>query len=97
MEPEKHPCETCGRVFTAKITLRQHMITHTEDKPFTCEFCGKSFRSRDSYLGKEFDLQIEYSVQKKHSYPFRPYYGLHRKPRKPWVQFPVGATVLFLP
>ena len=53
MEPEKHPCETCGRVFTTKITLRQHMITHTEDRPFACEYCGKTFRSRDSYLGIE--------------------------------------------
>ena len=53
MEPEQHPCETCGRVFTAKITLRQHMITHTEDRPYICELCGKSFRSRDSYLGKD--------------------------------------------
>ena len=51
MEPEQHPCDKCGRVFTAKITLKQHMITHTEDRPFTCEFCGKSFRCRDSYLG----------------------------------------------
>ena len=39
-----YSCEVCGKAFTCKITLKNHMLRrHTTEKPFQCSDCGSSF------------------------------------------------------
>ncbi|XP_058811898.1 zinc finger protein 675-like [Topomyia yanbarensis] len=37
-------CSICDKVFTAKNSLERHMLLHTNEKPYTCDQCGMSFR-----------------------------------------------------
>ena len=43
-------CETCGKKFGQKITLKNHMTIHDDVKPHLCDLCGKSFRQRTHLL-----------------------------------------------
>ena len=38
-----HMCSVCGKSFSRKDNLRQHMQTHTGIKSFQCDQCGKGF------------------------------------------------------
>ncbi|XP_015260488.1 PREDICTED: zinc finger and SCAN domain-containing protein 31-like [Cyprinodon variegatus] len=44
-------CKDCGKYFSAKSILNQHMLIHTGQKPFTCDLCGRSF-SRKGLLNQ---------------------------------------------
>lgn len=37
-------CQICDKVFNNSISLKQHMIVHSNKKPFQCKACGKSFK-----------------------------------------------------
>lgn len=41
-EVRDHECEICFKKFTSS-KLRQHMRTHTKEKPYKCKFCSRAF------------------------------------------------------
>ncbi|XP_021368270.1 zinc finger protein 653-like isoform X3 [Mizuhopecten yessoensis] len=37
-------CQICGKVFIDNSSLKHHLHTHSDDRPFTCDRCGKSYK-----------------------------------------------------
>ena len=44
-------CPSCDKKFRSHYKVKEHMITHTNDMPFSCPKCGKKFRQSSS-LGR---------------------------------------------
>ncbi|XP_057696102.1 gastrula zinc finger protein XlCGF57.1-like [Corythoichthys intestinalis] len=42
-ESKLYICSGCDKTFTNKSVLRNHMVTHTGEKPFACSVCDKRF------------------------------------------------------
>nr|XP_050856936.1 zinc finger protein 724-like [Vespula vulgaris]XP_050856943.1 zinc finger protein 724-like [Vespula vulgaris]XP_050856953.1 zinc finger protein 724-like [Vespula vulgaris] len=43
------PCETCGKRYSSRNLLEEHINTHTGTRPYVCETCGKNFASKYTY------------------------------------------------
>lgn len=43
--PKMEQCEVCGFI---SRSLKTHMLTHTNEKRYECDFCGKKFALRSS-------------------------------------------------
>ena len=44
-----HKCKFCGLEVRLQGNMRDHVRTHTGEKPFECETCGKRFGSQTNY------------------------------------------------
>ena len=43
----KYPCEVCGRKFTKRNNLNQHVqVVHSDVKPFQCDICLRGFTQK---------------------------------------------------
>jgi uncharacterized Zn-finger protein len=40
---KKFPCQICSKAFKMMSTLKDHMRTHTGDKPYVCSICNRGF------------------------------------------------------
>ena len=46
-----HKCGTCGKAFTVKSSLNNHVLIHIlGDKPHECHICGTVFAQKSSLL-----------------------------------------------
>lgn len=43
-------CAICLKIFSRRPHLQEHMILHTQDRPFKCSFCDEYFKSRFARL-----------------------------------------------
>ncbi|XP_062338092.1 zinc finger and BTB domain-containing protein 41 [Osmerus eperlanus] len=43
-------CDICHKSFTRRPHLEEHMILHSQDRPFKCSFCDDYFKSRFARL-----------------------------------------------
>lgn len=61
--------QICLKTFTRRPHLQEHMILHTQDRPFKCSFCDEYFKSRFArlkhqekfHLGERFMVKINSS------------------------------------
>lgn len=45
-----HTCEVCQREFTNRHLYRNHVVTHSEDRPFACMICTKAFKLKTNLM-----------------------------------------------
>ncbi|KAK8745633.1 hypothetical protein OTU49_000299 [Cherax quadricarinatus] len=46
--PHGYPCSVCGRMFGKRHHLKDHMYTHTGERPFPCPVCGMGFSQKSN-------------------------------------------------
>lgn len=47
--PLSFECPVCNKNYALKSTMLDHMATHTGERKYTCEFCGKMFTASTNY------------------------------------------------
>ena len=58
-EARELQCQTCGKWLSSKLKLKNHMRTHTGERPFQCNFCHMSFLSDNSMYTHQKDRHPE--------------------------------------
>lgn len=41
-------CEICGKVFKKMFKLKEHLLTHSDERSFLCNQCGQGFKTKTS-------------------------------------------------
>ncbi|XP_073821174.1 uncharacterized protein [Musca autumnalis] len=75
VESKIFACPVCSKIFPNSNSLRQHSITHTEERKHICSLCQRCFKRRNGLLQhlKGFHLQVKPFTCEvcKHSYALK--------------------------
>lgn len=50
---EVHFCPICGKSFQGPSFVKRHMRCHSDDRPYTCRVCYRTFRFKESWKRHE--------------------------------------------
>ncbi|ESN91886.1 hypothetical protein HELRODRAFT_90251, partial [Helobdella robusta] len=48
MSEDKNKCSTCGKICLKPSILLKHMRSHTNERPYPCDDCGLSFKTKSN-------------------------------------------------
>ena len=48
--PQKFQCPLCPRIMHSPGSIRQHIVTHTGEKPFKCTICAANYSQKSALL-----------------------------------------------
>lgn len=43
-----HVCNICNKDFASPYNVRRHQLTHSDDRPYECQYCSKTFKEKSS-------------------------------------------------
>ena len=52
-EDKRHKCKFCGKGFVENRKLKDHINTHTGEKPYLCKLCGAAFADKGNHRKHE--------------------------------------------
>ena len=59
LEPQKYGCPFCSKIMRSPSDMKRHILTHTGEKPFSCNKCEMSFNLKGNLKAHMMKCHLE--------------------------------------